>query len=65
MPVRVQQNANTSQFMVRFIAKNRAAIQVRVSVPAVQFKTATPAEKKDRAKGLAKEALQEMLAAMK
>jgi hypothetical protein len=65
MPLRVEQNASSNQFMVRFIAKNRAAIQVRVSVPAVQFKTATQTKKKELAKVLAKEALQEMLAAMK
>lgn len=43
-------------------ATRKGAIQVRVSLPAQQFATATPIEKKKLAKVLAKEALEDLLA---
>jgi hypothetical protein len=58
--IRIQQDGGQNQFMVRS-ATRRGAIQVRVSLSAKQFATATPIEKKKIAKVLAKEALQELL----
>ena len=43
-------------------ATRKGAIQVRVSLSAQQFATATPIEKKKLAKVLAKEALEDLLA---
>ena len=59
--IRIEQNGGQNEFMVR-TATRKGAIQVRVSLPAQQFATATPIEKKKMAKELAKEALQDLLA---
>ncbi len=59
--IRIDQNGGQNQFMVKS-ATRKGAIQVRVSLPAKQFETATPIERKKLAKELVKEALKDLLA---
>ncbi len=59
--IRIDQNGGQNEFMVRS-ATRKGAIHVRVSLPAKQFATATPVERRKLAKELAKEALRDLLA---
>ena len=59
--IRVEQDGGQNRFMVRS-ATRKGAIQVRVSLPAQQFASATPVEKKKLAKVLVKKALLDLLA---
>ncbi len=58
--IRIDQNGGQNEFMVGY-ATRKGAIQVRVSLPAKEYKAATPIGRKKLAKVLAKAALQDLL----